>query len=146
MITFITKDMLTPQMVDDAHRLFAQLSRRFQQPLNELFEDESKAPYIVGYIEDKRLLAMASMAVYKVTSGYKGWIEDVVVDASVRGKQIGRQLVEQLIAKGKQLGLGEILLFSSPDNQAAINLYESEGFKDKRVNVYVKALKQIYPE
>ena len=71
--------------------------------------------------------------------------EDVVVDASQRGKKLGTQLIQQLIKKGESLGLGEILLFSSPDNVAAIKLYENEGFKHKGVEVLVKALKEIYP-
>ena len=84
------------------------------------------------------------MAIYSVISGYKGWIEDVVVDEMARGKKIGTQLIQLLIAKGKELGLGEILLFTSP-NEAAIKLYENEGFKRKGAEVYVNALKQMYP-
>lgn len=60
-------------------------------------------------------------------------------------KKIGTQLIQQLITKGKELGLGEILLFTSPTNEAAIKLYENEGFKRKSAEVYVNALKQMYP-
>lgn len=60
-------------------------------------------------------------------------------------KKIGTQLIQQLITKGKELGLGEILLFTSPTNEAAIKLYENEGFKRKGAEVYVNALKQMYP-
>ncbi|MGP1478895.1 MAG: N-acetyltransferase family protein [Capnocytophaga sp.] len=145
MITFLKKEMITPLIEEDAHRLFALLSRRYQRTLSELFEDALHAPYVVGYIEEGRLHGMASMAIYKVISGYKGWIEDVVVDEMARGKKIGTQLIQQLIAKGKELGLGEILLFSSPTNEVAIKLYENEGFKRKGAEVFVNALKQMYP-
>ena len=137
--------MITPLIEEDAYRLFALLSRRYQRTLSELFEDALHAPYVVGYIEEGRLHGMASMAIYKVISGYKGWIEDVVVDEMARGKKIGTQLIQQLIAKGKELGLGEILLFSSPTNEVAIKLYENEGFKRKGAEVFVNALKQMYP-
>lgn len=145
MITFLKKEMITPLIEEDVHRLFALLSRRYQRTLSELFEDALHAPYVVGYIEEGRLHGMASMAIYKVISGYKGWIEDVVVDEMARGKKIGTQLIQQLIAKGKELGLGEILLFSSPTNEVAIKLYENEGFKRKGAEVFVNALKQMYP-
>ena len=145
MITFLTKENITPQIEQDAHNLFAQLSRRYQRSLSELFEDEEKAPYIVGYVEDGRLKAMASMAIYQVISGYKGWIEDVVVDEFARGKKIGTQLIQTLIIKGRELGLGEILLFTAPTNEAAIRLYENEGFKRKGTEVFVNALKEMYP-
>ncbi len=145
MITFLNKSNITPTIEEDAARLFTLLSRRYQQRLSQLFEDKSKEPYVVGYVEESRLLGMASMAIYRVISGYKGWIEDVAVDEKARGKKIGTLLIQQLIAKGKELGLGEILLFTSPNNEIAINLYENEGFKLKGVEVYVKALKEIYP-
>jgi len=145
MITFLTKENITPQIEQDAHNLFAQLSRRYQRSLSELFEDVEKAPYIVGYVEDGRLKAMASMAIYQVISGYKGWIEDVVVDEFARGKKIGTQLIQTLISKGRELGLGEILLFTAPTNEAAIRLYENEGFKRKGTEVFVNALKEMYP-
>ena len=101
MITLLTKEMITPEMEQDAHRLFSMLSRRYQRALSELFEDKNTAPYVAGYIEDGRLHGMASMAVYKVISGYKGWIEDVVVDEFARGKKIGTQLIQTLISKGR---------------------------------------------
>ena len=145
MITFLNKSNITPTIEDDAHRLFSLLSKRYQQRLSDLFQDKTKMPYVVGYIEDGHLHGMASMAIYRVISGYKGWIEDVVVDEMARGKKIGTQLIQLLIAKGKELGLGEILLFTSPTNDAAIKLYENEGFKRKGAEVYVNALKQMYP-
>lgn len=147
MITFLNKSNITPTIEEDATRLFALLSKRYQQSLSDVLEegDQTRVPYIVGYIEEGRLHGMASMAIYRVISGYKGWIEDVVVDEFVRGKKIGTQLIQQLIAKGKELGLGEILLFTSPTNGAAIKLYENEGFKSKGTEVYVNALKEMYP-
>ena len=119
MITLLTKEMITKEIEQDAHRLFSMLSRRYQRALSELFEDENTAPYVVGYIEDGRLHGMASMAVYKV--------------------------IQTLISKGRELGLGEILLFTAPTNEAAIRLYENEGFKRKGTEVFVNALKEMYP-
>ncbi|MFJ1473783.1 GNAT family N-acetyltransferase [Capnocytophaga cynodegmi] len=146
MVTFLTKELITPVIEQDARDLFSLLSRRKQLPLSEVFNNEKGAPFIACYIENGRLLGMASMAVYKVISGHKGWIEDVVVSESQRGKKIGKQLIQALIEKGKSLDLGEILLFTSADKVGAIKLYEQEKFKDKGVLVYVKALKEIYPK
>lgn len=146
MITFLTKELITPVIEQDARNLFSLLSRRKQLTLSELFSDAGKAPHIACYIENGRLLGMASMAVYSVISGHKGWIEDVVVDESQRGKKVGTKLIQALIERGKTLDLGEILLFTSSDKIGAIKLYEQEDFKDKGVLVYVKALKEIYPK
>lgn len=146
MITLLTKELITPTIEQEARELFSLLSRRRQLSLSELFNNEKEAPYIAVYLENGHLLAMASMAIYKVISGHKGWIEDVVVKESHRRQRIGMQLIETLIEKGKSLDLGEILLFASPENLGAISLYEQEGFKNKGVAVYVKALKEIYPK
>ena len=48
MITLLTKEMITKEIEQDAHRLFSMLSRRYQRALSELFEDENAAPYVVG--------------------------------------------------------------------------------------------------
>ena len=52
MITLLTKEMITKEIEQDAHRLFSMLSRRYQRALSELFEDKNTAPYVAGYIED----------------------------------------------------------------------------------------------
>lgn len=145
MVTFLSKKLITPVIEQDARDLFTQLSRRRQVSLSELFENEEKAPFVVGLIENGRLLGMASMAVYKVISGHKAWIEDVVVDASQRGKKVGQKLITALIEKAKTLDLGEVLLFTTEDNISAIKLYENQGFKSKGTVVYVNALKNMYP-
>ncbi|MDO5608587.1 MAG: GNAT family N-acetyltransferase [Capnocytophaga sp.] len=145
MVTFLSKSLVTDVIEQDARRLFAQLSRRHQVPLSELFSDGNTAT-VAAYIEDGRLRGMASMAVYKVISGHKGWIEDVVVDETQRGKSIGRKLIQALVEHGKSIGLGEILLFTDMQKEAAICLYETEGFRQKGVEVFVNALKNMYPK
>jgi phosphinothricin acetyltransferase len=76
------------------------------------------------------------MATYKVFSGYKGWIEDVVVRESHRRKGIGRALLRQLLTLGQAKGLSEILLFTGSTRQAAITLYENQGFIQKNSRLY----------
>jgi phosphinothricin acetyltransferase len=80
---------------------------------------------------------MALMCTYTVISGFKGWVEDVVVDVEHRGKGLGRKLMEKLVELGKEKGLTEILLFSADKRIEAINLYKSLGFKEKESRIYV---------
>ena len=51
------------------------------------------------------------MATYKVISGYKGMIEDVVVHTEYRGKGIGKKLMLKLLEEAKKLELTDVLLF-----------------------------------
>ena len=87
-------------------------------------------------MENERTVGIASMCTYKVISGYKGWIEDVVVDASQRGKGLGEQLIRFLISEGKKAGLSEIYLFTEPAKTAAIGLYTKLGFQEKGSDLY----------
>jgi ribosomal protein S18 acetylase RimI-like enzyme len=64
------------------------------------------------------------------------WIEDVVVDKSMRGYSIGRKLVEHAIGFAKSLGSGTLMLTSRSTRVAANALYQSCGFLIKETNLY----------
>lgn len=82
---------------------------------------------------------IAGIAILKVdekrmfTQNYKqGFIGDVVVGKSYRGKGIGEMLMNGLINMAKELKLKHISLTSNPNNPkraAAIRLYKRLGFK-----------------
>src|SRR5690606_2110812 len=118
--------------------LYRQLSpTKKQQDLRHVL-DEDNPVYVVGSFEDEKLTGIASMAVYKVVSGHKGWIEDVVVDATYRGKGIGRKLIERLLELARDMQLTEVLLFTEDHRIAARTLYESLGFKTKDSTIYIR--------
>ena len=87
---------------------------------------------------NNKIIGIALMCNYKVISGNKGWIEDVVVDSASRGKGIGRKLINLLVEVGEKKELSEILLFTEDHRLAAINLYSSVGFKLKDSKIYCK--------
>jgi ribosomal protein S18 acetylase RimI-like enzyme len=64
------------------------------------------------------------------------WIEDVVVDEAMRGRSIGRLLVNSAIEYAKTLGGGTLMLTSRPSREAANALYRSCGFVFKETNNY----------
>ena len=78
---------------------------------------------------------MLTLAHYMAPTGRKLWVEDVVVDSSLRGKSIGRALVQHAIEKAKEIG-GTLMLTSKPARVAANALYRSSGFEQKETNVY----------
>ncbi len=91
-----------------------------------------------NYANFYKIIGIALMCTYKVISGNKGWIEDVVVDSASRGKGIGRKLINLLVEVGEEKELSEILLFTEDHRVAAINLYSSVGFKLKDSKIYCK--------
>lgn len=76
------------------------------------------------------------MAVYKVISGNKGWIEDVIVDQKYRGMGIGMKLIEKLLSISNEQKLSEVLLFTEEHRTSAISLYEKLGFIKKKSSIY----------
>ena len=78
---------------------------------------------------------MLTLCDYLAPTGRKLWIEDVVVDAAMRGRALGRRLVEYAIERAKEKG-GTLMLTSKPARVAANALYRSSGFLPKETNVY----------
>ncbi|WP_236669194.1 GNAT family N-acetyltransferase [Aquimarina mytili] len=121
---------------DEVVKLFKQLSPDKKQiELKDILTD--KNPIIIAYCRDQdKIVGIASLCIYKVISGYKGWIEDVVVDSNLRGKGIGRKLIEKLLEIGEAKKLSEILLFTEDHRKPAINLYKNLGFIEKNSQIY----------
>ncbi|GAA4274488.1 GNAT family N-acetyltransferase [Aquimarina gracilis] len=117
--------------------LFRQLSpNKKQTSLKELLFNQNNPLIFACYQENNKIVGIASMCMYKVISGHKGWIEDVVVDIGYRGKGIGKQLISKLIDEGVKAGLSEIYLFTEDEKKAAIHLYAMLGFKQKNSRLY----------
>jgi len=141
-IDILKKPDLSSAIARQISELYQQLGGdKNQVDLDAILEESN--PIILAYCMDEgKVIGIASMCTYKVISGEKGWIEDVVVDASSRGKGIGRKLMDTLIHKGKALNLTEILLFTEAHRLPAIRLYTDLGFKVKESRIYHLKMKQ----
>lgn len=82
------------------------------------------------------IAGMLTVGEYLAPTGRKMWIEDVVVDEAMRGRSLGRALVEYAIGYSKSLGCGTLMLTSRPSRVAANALYRSCGFLPKETNMY----------
>lgn len=117
-------------------KLYKQLNSDIEQlSLKQMLKDEEGLIFVTC-TDGGNIVGIALMAMYKVISGHKGIIEDVIVDEMQRGKGIGRKLLEKLLLEGKNRNLDEILLFSGYHRHAAVNLYKSLGFKLKESGLY----------
>ena len=137
----MTIDLFRESDVNDSARqqvaaLFRQLNPdREQLPLQELLQPGN--PITMAFCRvGQTVVGIALMCTYKVISGHRGWIEDVVVDEKWRGQGIGRQLMEKLLEVARQKALSEVLLFSAPHRQAAIGLYTGLGFERRESGLY----------
>lgn len=136
-IEILKKEAINSDFKNQISELFKQLSPNKRQiELNEILEN--KNPITLVYcIENDIIIGIAAMCTYKVISGSKGWIEDVVVNKNSRGKSVGQKLIEKLLETAKEKNLSEVLLFTEDHRIPAINLYNKLGFKQKESRIFV---------
>lgn len=120
-------------------RLMPQLSERLcalsAEELQAVVESDHAALFIA--VEQGRIEGMLTLAWYDVPSGRKAWIEDVVVDASQRGRGLGEMLVLAAVDHARKIGAGRVSLTSSPQRTAAHALYRKVGFEEYGTSVFV---------
>lgn len=96
------------------------------------FIQNNSSNSIVGIIDNK-IIAYGSIIIEnKIRGEVAGHIEDIVVDAEVRGKMIGVKLINELIEIGKKNNCYRITLFCKEN---LINFYSRSGFKVNSVSM-----------
>jgi len=139
-IILLEKEAISQELQAQLSALYLQLNSELKQlSLTTILEAPDYLD-VVCCFEAETLIGIAMMANYKVVSGHKGMIEDVVVSEDHRGKGIGRKLMEKLLEQAQIRKLNDILLFSGHHRTAAINLYKSLGFNLKSSGLYVKKM------
>eukprot|EP01116_Phalansterium_solitarium_P017299 TRINITY_DN4223_c0_g1_i2.p1 TRINITY_DN4223_c0_g1~~TRINITY_DN4223_c0_g1_i2.p1 ORF type:complete len:172 (-),score=13.84 TRINITY_DN4223_c0_g1_i2:52-567(-) len=94
----------------------------------------SRGVYYIAVIEDvksHRVVAAATLLVERKlvhSVGQVGHIEDVVVDSTYRGKNLGRRIIDQVLYIGQSLGCYKVILDCSENN---VQFYEKCNFKRK---------------
>ncbi|WP_282075319.1 GNAT family N-acetyltransferase [Maribacter aquivivus] len=137
-IKLITFNEVTADLQSQLTELYKQLNAELTQlDLATALSDYNTTDVVIC-LDDDKLVGIAMMAKYKVVSGHKGMIEDVVVSSEYRGKGIGRKLMEKLLEQVEKSKLDDVLLFSGHHRTAAISLYKSLGFKLKESGMYIK--------
>ncbi|MFS4418432.1 N-acetyltransferase family protein [Maribacter sp. 2307ULW6-5] len=139
-IKLLTPEAITPELQSQLQRLYLQLNAELRQLTLEEVMEPSNAIDVAICLHQGQLVGLAMMARYKVVSGHKGMIEDVVVSQDQRGQGIGKKLMLLLLERARECKLNDVLLFSGHHRTAAISLYKSLGFALKNSGLYIKKL------
>ena len=83
-----------------------------------------------------QVVGSATLLTMVTLVGQFGYVEEVAVDTSVRGRGVGRALMEGLVAAARERALDFVELTSRPSREAANSLYRSLGFRLRETNVY----------
>jgi len=132
---------VTDELVDSFERLLPQLKFSFPVPSRAEVEalissDTSILLYARYPDEGSSIAGILALVIYRVPTGVRARIEDVVVDEAMRGKGIGRALVGQALNLARDAGADGIALTSNPRREAANLLYQRMGFKPWKTNLY----------
>lgn len=135
---------VTDELVDAFRTLIPQLSSSARPPERSELQALVDSPAVVLFMarEDGRLVGSLSLAWFRVPTGIRSWIEDVVVDASMRGRGIGEALTRAALEKARELGAKTVDLTSRPSREAANRLYQRVGFEQRFTNIYRYNLKE----
>lgn len=85
---------------------------------------------------DGMLVATLTLVTFRIPTGVRAWIEDVVVDAAARGHGVGEQLNRFAIDLARSKGATTVDLTSRPSRESANRLYQRIGFHQRDTNVY----------
>jgi len=91
--------------------------------------------------ESGEIVGVLSLTIYRVPTGVRSIVEDVVVDDRMRRQGIGEMLVRRAIELAREAGANGVSLTSNPQREAANQLYLSLGFKLRKTNPYFYRLK-----
>jgi len=85
---------------------------------------------------DGEILGALTLVVFRIPTGVRAWIEDVVVDDRARGKGVGELLNRAALDLARARGARTVELTSRPSREAANRLYRRIGFVPRDTNVY----------
>ncbi len=130
---------VTDELVEAMERLIPQLSSSSPPPGVDELVDIVGAPatdLFVATDDDGTILGTATLVTFRIPTGRRAWIEDVVVDEAASGRGIGGALTRAMIDRAEELGCTTVDLTSRPTREAANRLYQREGFEVRDTNVY----------
>jgi ribosomal protein S18 acetylase RimI-like enzyme len=135
----------TGELLSALQRLIPQLGRHKVPPTAEelaaLLNSESCTLLIARDPEaNGEIIGTLCLNVYRVPTGIRSIVEDVVVDERMRRRGVGEALVRRAIELARQAGANGLSLTSRPDREAANQLYVTMGFERRNTNAYIYKL------
>jgi ribosomal protein S18 acetylase RimI-like enzyme len=130
---------VTDTLVNAFVRLTPQLSKSNPPPDAEQLQaiiGAATTDLFVAYDGAGAIVGTSTLAVFRIPTGLRAWIEDVVVDDVARGHGVGEALTQAMLDRARELGCVTVDLTSRPSREAANRLYSRMGFVLRETNVY----------
>ena len=134
---------VTPELVKALGTLIPQLNPELPAPtagqLAVVLADHGSTLLIAR--DEDEIVGTAMVVVYPTTLRIESRIEDVVVDASARGRGVGEALVNECIEVARRRGASIVELQSARSRAPAHRLYERMGFERRESYPYRMTLR-----
>lgn len=131
---------VTPQVVEAFARLIPQLSSSSPPPtaaeLQAMVDAEANDVLVALDAATGDLLGSLTLITFRIPTGMRAWIEDVVVDGAARGRGVGEALNQFALDLARAKGAKTVDLTSRPTREAANRLYQRMGFQLRTSNLY----------
>jgi ribosomal protein S18 acetylase RimI-like enzyme len=136
-VDIVAATAVDDELVEAFQRLIPQLSSS-SPPTRDLLTDLVGSPMTVLFVArvDGVILGSLTLVFYRIPTGLKAVIEDVVVDAEARGRGVGEQLSTAALDEARRRGAKDVSLSSRPSREAANRLYLRLGFVARDTNMY----------
>jgi len=131
----------TPELVAAFERLVPHLSKSNPPPAADEVAAMVMSEASIVLIardpgRDDEIVGTLTLAVFRIPTGLRAWIEDVIVDPRVEHRGIGAALTNAAIERARAEGAKTVELTSRPSREAANRLYVRAGFDVRDTNVY----------
>jgi GNAT superfamily N-acetyltransferase len=127
-------------------RLVPLLSTHKVAPMQDdvitLLNSEASTLLIARYPdENSEIVGILTISIYRVPTGVRSIVEDVIVDDSMRRRGIAKALMNTAIEIARDAGANGVALTSNPQRVEANHLYQNMGFAKRETNSYFYKLK-----
>lgn len=130
----------TPEIVEAVGRLLPFLSSSALRPtVEQVGEITASAATFLLVARDGEggpIVGTLTLALFRIPTGVRAWIEDVIADEAVRGRGCGEALTRAALRIAADHGARTVELTSRPSREAANHLYRRIGFTPRETNVY----------
>ena len=130
---------VTVELASAFQRLIPQLSKSSPPPsaddLAEIIADPGNTLFVA--VDDSGVVVgTLTLATFRIPTGTRAWIEDVVVDEAAAGQRAGEALTKAALDKARELGCKTVDLTSRPSREKANHIYKKLGFELRETNLY----------
>lgn len=130
----------TGEVVEAVARLLPLLSRSAPAPgageIGEIIGSPATTLFIARDGGGGPIVGTLTLAIFRIPTAVRAWIEDVIVAEEARGKGCGEALTRAAIDAARAAGAKTVELTSRPSREAANRLYRRTGFVERETNVY----------